>query len=256
MSSVSGSADVVILVKALPHTSTRHGETVCCAGIERAAGGGWLRLYPISFRYLDHAQRFGRWDVIKLNWKLPNNDQRQESRRVDHASLEIVGKLQPRERERFLAAHEVTGLVPVTGLKRSLALVRPRQPHFSIERKSADELEIEQRERQNLLAQQDMFPAHRLIPLEPCPYRFKYSYLLDEGRRNGTCEDWETEATYFNLRREYGEEKALAEMRRTFGERYPSEGMVFAMGTHSRFPDRWLIVGVIRLNEMRQGSLL
>src|SRR3954452_18951935 len=31
----SGTTEAVVLVKALPHTSTRHGETVCCAGIER-----------------------------------------------------------------------------------------------------------------------------------------------------------------------------------------------------------------------------
>lgn len=107
-----------------------------------------------------------------------------------------------------------------------------------------------------LHAQAELFPVRRLVPLEPCPYRFKDAYRVDERRREGTCEDWETEATYFHWRYKYGEERALAEMQRTFGDRYPTEGMVFAMGTHSRFPDRWLIVGVLRFNEVRQPALL
>jgi hypothetical protein len=31
--------------------------------------------------------------------------------------------------------------------------------------------------------------------------------------------------------------------------------MVFAMGTHSLYPDTWLINGIIRLDEIRQMSL-
>lgn len=63
------------------------------------------------------------------------------------------------------------------------------------------------------------------------------------------------EATYFNWAKRYGEVKALAEMRRVFGEDYPQKGMLLAMGTHSLYPDTWLINGVIRLDEIRQFSL-
>jgi hypothetical protein len=256
MTAGTGTAEAVVLVKALPHASSRHGETVCCAGIELSGRGGWLRLYPISFRYLDHAQRFGRWDIIRFDWSLPNDDRREESRRVDHATLEIVGSLRQSERERFLAAYEVTGLTLVASQGRTLALVRPREPRFIIEPKTPDELDDERAERATLHAQVELFPVRRLVPLEPCPYRFKYAYRIDDGSREGTCEDWETEATYFHWRNKYGEQRALVEMRRTFGERYPAEGMAFAMGTHSRFPDRWLIVGVLRFNEVQQAALL
>jgi hypothetical protein len=73
--------------------------------------------------------------------------------------------------------------------------------------------------------------------------------------REGTCQDWEIEATFFNWTRQYGEERALAEMRRVFGEEYPTKGMLLAMGTHSQYPDTWLINGVIRLDEVEQLSL-
>ncbi|WP_157967193.1 hypothetical protein [Elioraea thermophila] len=40
-----------------------------------------------------------------------------------------------------------------------------------------------------------------------------------------------------------------------FKVEYPRRGMLLAMGTHSRFPDTWLINGVIRLNESAQANL-
>jgi hypothetical protein len=37
-------------------------------------------------------------------------------------------------------------------------------------------------------------------------------------------------------------------MKRVFGEEYPRKGMLLAMGTHSLYPETWLINGVIRLD--------
>jgi hypothetical protein len=45
-------------------------------------------------------------------------------------------------------------------------------------------------------------------------------------------------------------------MAKVFGEEYPAKGMVFAMGTHSLYPDTWLLVGVLRLDVVKQGTLL
>lgn len=60
---------------------------------------------------------------------------------------------------------------------------------------------------------------------------------------------------YFNLRKGYGEEHALQHMDETFNEEYPAKGMVFAMGTVFTRPWQWLLVGVIRLDPSKQGSL-
>ena len=54
----SGETEAIVLIKAAPHASQKHGETVCCAVIDLE--GNWLRLYPVSFRHLDDAQKFGR----------------------------------------------------------------------------------------------------------------------------------------------------------------------------------------------------
>ena len=40
----------------------------------------------------------------------------------------------------------------------------------------------------------------------------------------------------YNWSRHYGEQAALENMQRVFGEDYPKKGMVLAMGTHSQYP--------------------
>jgi hypothetical protein len=64
MLETEGEAEAIILVKATPHISQKYGETVCCAGVTLT--GEWLRLYPVTFRRLEDAKRFGRWDHIRF----------------------------------------------------------------------------------------------------------------------------------------------------------------------------------------------
>jgi hypothetical protein len=190
-----------------------------------------------------------------LPMEKPQDDRRPESLRVDHQSIEVIGELKQNERLRFLSRIEVTSINKVKGEGKTLALLRPRNVKFAIEKKPAEALKEEKEKFQALAAQSDLFNSSPLIPIDPCPFRFKYSYTTDDGDREGTCQDWETDATFYNLSRRYGEEKALEYMQRTFGEEYPKKGMALAMGTHSLYPDVWLINGVIRLDEIKQMSL-
>ena len=249
----SGETEAIVLIKAAPQVGQRHGETVCCAGI--GLDGKWLRLYPVSFRTLDDGQKFGRWDRVSFRWKLPSDDSRVESRRVDQDSIEITGELKKSERQKFLGGLIVTGLNKEREQGRSLALLKAKITNFSFEKRSDSEIQKEQQDFDNLRAQQSLFHLKPIIPYRPCPYRFKYKYETDDGKREGTCQDWEIEATYFNWTKDYGEEAALARMQRVFGEEYPQKGMLLAMGTHSLYPETWLINGVIRLDEIEQLSL-
>jgi hypothetical protein len=126
---------------------------------------------------------------------------------------------------------------------------------FRAERKTAAELQEEADKYEALRAQPDLFNAKPIIPYEPCPFRFKYRYRTDDGEREGTCQDWEIEAAYYWWAKQYGHDHALAEVRRVFGEEYPLKGMLLAMGTHSQYPDTWLINGVVRLDDVRQPTL-
>ena len=253
MPEIEGDTEAIILVKATPQVGQKHGETVCCAGV--TLGGEWLRLYPITFRRLDDAKKFGRWNHVRFHWRKPKDDSRPESRRVDQESIEIIGKLAASERVKLLSNIEVTGLNAVIAQGKSFALLRPQNPRFIVGRKSREEFAQERNDYEWICKQQDMFYQKDLIPLEPSPFKFKYHYQTDDGDREGTCQDWETDATFFNWSRRYGETEALKYMQRVFGDEYPRKGMVFAMGTHSRYPEIWLINGVIRMDESAQDSL-
>jgi hypothetical protein len=141
LQSRSGKSEAIILIKAAPQSGQRHGETVCCAGV--GVDGKWLRLYPVSFRTLDDSQQFGRWDRICFRWRLPSDDSRTESRRVDQDSIEIVGQLKKSERERFLASLVKTSLEAERRAKRSLALLKANILAFKIEKKDESELTAE-----------------------------------------------------------------------------------------------------------------
>lgn len=244
-----------IIVKAAPRSSQKFGETVCIAGIDTS--GNWVRLYPVSFRYLGEPQRFRRWDLVNYRWRRPTttSDDRDESRRVDPDSIQISGQLPAKERNSFLDRVAVTSLKRERESGRSLALLRIEVLEFKCRKKSPDDLAKEMAIHKQLRDQSDLFVAEQIIPREACPYSFIYKYRDADGEHEGTCQDWETEATFFRRRSETDEQRALAWMQNMFGAEYPKRGMALAMGTHRYRSDQWLINGVIRLNEETQASL-
>jgi len=175
---------------------------------------------------------------------------------VDQDSIRIVGTLRKSERQSFLSSCIVTGLDAERRAGRSFALLKPLGAEFKIEAKPEDEFKAEAERFGKLRLQKDLFNSKPIIPYTPCPFRFKYSYMTDDGKREGTCQDWEMEATFYNWKRQLGQDSTLERMAKVFGEEYPKKGMLLAMGTHSLYPDTWLINGVIRLDEVTQMSLL
>lgn len=260
--SPAGTLDLVedeafILVKAAPRPSETFGETVCCAGLDRDER--WVRLYPVSFRQLGDAQKFGRWDHIRYRWARPKatKDTRTESRRVDPHSIEILRPLRVIDRNPLAARVAVTSLVKEAEAGRSLALLKVEVLDFWPERRPLADI----CEREQLLArlrsQQDLFASDALIPARTSPFRFKYRYRDDDGVHEGTCQDWETEQTFIARLRDQGSERAALDwMVRMFGEEYPKRGMALAMGTHRYRLHQWLINGVIRLDDQPQFNLL
>ena len=249
--------EAFIIVKAAPRTSQTHGETVCIAAIDH--NGSWVRLYPVSFRQLEDAQKFGRWDRIRYRWRKPtlSADKRVESRRVDQNSIEIIGKLRERDRHAFLNRASVTSLRAEFEAGRSLALLQCEIIDFWHERRSREDMTNEARVYKNLRDQKDLFAIQKLLPREACPYIFKYRYRDADGEHEGTCQDWETEATFLRRRSEMSSETlALEWMHHKFGVEFPRDGMALAMGTHRWRASQWLINGVLRVHSTLQMSLL
>ncbi len=226
-----GTAETIVLIKAAPAIGQKHGETVCCAGID--AYGNWHRMYPLSFRLLDDAKRFRRWDKVKYEWRRPSDDDRLESRHIHSQSLEISGRMKSSERVAFLDNQITTSLNAEFDAGRSLALLRLSIKSFVVKAKDKAELAKQQREIELYHSQSDMFADTPSIPREACPFEFQYKYSTDDGDRTGTCQDWETEATFFKWRNEYGEADGISRMKVQFGEVLPQRGLYFAMGTHS-----------------------
>lgn len=249
--------EAFILVKAAPRASQTHGETVCIAAVDRT--GAWCRLYPVSFRYMEQRQRFGRWDRITYRWRRPPvaQDRRSESRRVDDSSIEIIGTLPKNQRHALVDRIGVTSLARQLEQHRSLAMLKCEIIDFVPQRRTSGELDARRSTYAALERQGDLLAAlSDVIPRDPCPYAFKYRYRDDDGVHWGTCQDWETEATFMRRLFEMGEQPALNWMQQKFGEEYAREGMALAMGTHRWHPGQWLINGVIRYDESPQRRLL
>ena len=70
------------------------------------------------------------------------------------------------------------------------------------------------------------------------------------------CGDWETSATFFGWRKRYGEAEALARLKDTYEDTYTDKGVALAMGTVAKRPKQWLLLGIIRMDEVFQPRLL
>lgn len=243
----------MVLVKALPQPSEKYTETVCVAGL--TLKGEWRRLYPVRFRQL--RDRFSRWHWIEYNWKKPRDDRRPESRNIDGESIELQKKMPQKERADFLAPHIRTSVDEAYAQGASLTLIRPINAKFSWERKTADEVSEERRAYAHAARQRSFFDEdNELKALEPCPYRFFFTYTTEDGRSHRNfCHDWETSAAFHRISRRDGSEDALEHLNRMYNEYYPAAGIAFAMGTHSQRPTQWLLIGVLRLDVAKQGGL-
>ena len=144
----------LILVKAVPRPSQRHGETVCCAGV--TLGREWRRLYPIRFRQLGE-NRFERWQWVQYKWRPPTSDARTESRHVFEDTLEPGSLMPERERAEFLEPLLVASVTRAAARGQSLALVRPKQVRFRWKDKPVQRINDERAAYQTAARQSSFF---------------------------------------------------------------------------------------------------
>lgn len=245
---------VVVLVKALPHRSSRYFETVCCAGV--GLDRKWRRQYPVPYRILQDDQRFARWSWIKYSYVPPSDDRRKESQKAIPESIRVVGKLKPNERARFVAPLFRESTEEAASRGESLTLIRPADVNLSWSRKSSTTIAQERIRHAALANQLSMFDNNDVKPVEPCPFEFSFKWQSPDGKTHThTCDDWETSAAFFRRRKAYGEAAALQSLKQTYENEYTSRGIAFALGTHSKRSDQWLLVGVLRVDEMAQQEL-
>lgn len=254
MSRLSSSADeCLILVKALPHLSSNYFETVCCAGVGRDLK--WRRLYPVPFRILKEAQKFGRWNWIEYRFTSPAHDGRKESQKVVPESIEVGAKLRAAEKSRIVDALTREGVSEAAARQETLTLVKPAEITFQWKRKTDAALALERIKHADLVRQISMLDES-VEPLEPCPFEFTFRWMSCAGATHThTCDDWETSTAFFRRRDRLGEADALTSLKETYEVEYLQKGMRFALGTHSRRNQQWLLVGVLRADDLVQQEL-
>ncbi len=246
-----GESEAIILVKAASQQGMSVDEAVYCAGV--TPQGEWVRLYPVTFRRGNDVHHFKRWDHIRFRWRSPSGDPRPESRRVDQNSIEVIGELSPSQRFDFLSRLEVTHLHRLSEQGKSLALLRPRNPRFFVERKTETEINEEQ-QLYGRFQRETPSEANMLKPQKPCPYRFKYKYSDDDGDFEGVYQDWGVNAAFASLSEAFGEAQTLARIVQVLGKEYPKKGMVFALDANPRDREKWQINAIICLDEVCKVS--
>lgn len=73
---------ILVLVRTIPEKSAKYENLVCVAGINN--NGEWRRLYPFEFRHGENSVNFRKKDLIEVTLANPDNDKRNESRKVTH----------------------------------------------------------------------------------------------------------------------------------------------------------------------------
>jgi hypothetical protein len=254
------SDECFILIKAQPHRSSKYFETVCCAGVGR--DHKWRRQYPVPFRILQDSQKFSRWSWIKYKFVKSDSDQRTESQKVLPETLVVGESIRATERANFLAPLVRASFADADARRESLCLIRPKAIELRAIAKSESDIRDEAAKHKALADQMSLLDE-TAEPLKPCSMRFVVDWKDQDGkRRTHECDDWETSAAFNRFEQEYGSSQAIGILKRKYEEEYFKAGLVLGFSTHSRrnvefgTQNQWLLVGLIRLNETSQASLL
>jgi len=271
-------ARVLIIVKTYPQPSRSYTELVCTAGLLN--GEKWIRIYPVSYRFLQDGQIYPKYSWIELDLIRRKRDFRPESYRprmgVDEQIhvLDQVGTANNWVARKDYVLNEVfTSMKELINLakgaeRKSLATLKPtRIVDFVIEE---DEREWK-KEWQDQLKQLNFFELptqkgqsqKRII--KKLPYKFFYRFF-SEGDTEPCLmmiEDWEIGALFWNClyQADGDEEKAKQLVRQKYYEDFIEQKDIYLfVGTTLKFhrvaPNPFVIIGVFYPPKSAQLSLL
>lgn len=250
-------AKILITVKTYPQLSGSHTETVCTAGLRE--GNRWIRLYPISFRYLQKEQQFRKYQWVEADIVRDTRDPRPESYRIT-GDITPLGFLDThdawQQRKCHVLGkvyHNLATLIDEardTGIFTSLAVFKPyRILGFSM--LHDDSAQERDRKQQALTEQLPEEKAKRLAA--SVPYKFYYSFEDQLGKRS-TLQilDWEIYQLCRKLMRKYGTRKQsiYTHLRKKYLDELPVQReLYFFLGTNKywhirRSTNPFMIVGI------------
>jgi hypothetical protein len=251
--------ELLILTKTYPSPSAGHRETTCVAAVNRA--GELRRIFPVPFRLLDGDAQFKKWEWIQARVSRPNSDNRPESRRIDTGSIQRSDNVIPvkngdwSERTVWLEPHVVPGFNALEQRRQdtgqTLGVLRVSRIHeLRITKVKDDDWTDEDRIK---LSQDGLFDTEevkRRPPLRKLPFDFHYRYeCIGTGGKpeisTHKLTDWEIGAFFWKCVKDYGPHGWEAKFRHRLETEFATKDLLLLMGTIHRFPDQWLIVGII-----------
>jgi len=244
--------EALITVKAYPNPSAKYHESVCVAAITKEEG--WIRLYPVQFRSLPPAQRFKKYQRVRLRMRKHESDRRPESYRPDEHSIELGDVIGTRERwfERRqwikpTLSNSMCAILERQAIdKMSLGVFRPKEVSDFVIMDDSPEWSG----RKQSTIDQLMLFEERKEQLEKIPFVFKYKYVCDDDRCKGheqSIIDWELMELYRNVRNHVSEPSDIkARIRAKYLDELcgPRKDTHFFVGNHSRFPKSFMVLGV------------
>jgi hypothetical protein len=252
----SYSEELLILTKTYPSPSAKHRETTCVAAISRT--GLMRRLFPVPFRFLDGSQQFPKWEWIRADLIRPSEDHRPESRKIVLESIVMMGEHvstehEWRARRRWIEPHIVDGFATLEARRQvsgeTLGFIRPTRL-LGLDVVAVKDPDWTEEDKAKLL-QDGLFDSDAVRsrpPLRKLPHDFYYNYECDSASGLETLRhkitDWEAGALYWRCQREYSNMWEDA-FRQKLEVEFAQKDLLFLMGTIHRFPDKWLIVGLV-----------
>ncbi len=234
---------IVVLVRATPEESKKHGYLVCVAGINEK--GEFRRVYPFEFSYGEKLIDFKKKDRIEVVLTEPDNDQRRESRK--QISYKNLHSPVEDEELRNLLRSKVSSIEKLTEENASLGVVKPELLDVKIEINSTEIYDKQQYF--NLMG--DYLVEKREKVKMPVELRYHFRCKNDP-----TCKghqiillDWELNELARNVMRTDIDPASIEEkIRNKFYDFMKERDIYFVMGTHFRFKT-WMIIGIFYLRK-------
>ncbi|AKB81701.1 hypothetical protein MSBR3_1123 [Methanosarcina barkeri 3] len=242
---------ILVLVRATPEESKKHGYLVCVAGINEK--GEFRRVYPFEFSYGEKLIDFKKKDRIEVVLTEPDNDQRRESRK----QIRYKNLHSPIEDEelRNLLRSKVSSIEKLKEENASLGVVKPELLDVKIEINSTEIYDKQQYF--NLMG--DYLVEKREKVKMPVELRYHFRCKNDPAC-NGhqiILLDWELNELARNVMRTDIDPKSIEEkIRNKFYDFMKERDLYFVMGTHFRFKT-WMIIGIfyLRKEDKKQKNL-
>jgi len=242
---------VLISIKTYPNPSMQYQETVCTAGVTDK--GEWIRLYPITFRYLPYDKQFKKYHWIEVDVKKHNQDIRPESFRPNLDSIKVINECSTKnkwlERKKILLPLSKSSLEEINQLydkyKISLGMFKPKEILDFYWNKTEDKWS---NKHEAVLSQLCLF-GNRPKQLEKVPYDFRYKFRCDDSSCKGNHDlriiDWEIFQAYRDWRNKYESNTLLDKIKEKWLNYLwaPNRDSYFIVGSRHPYPT-FMILGV------------